>query len=422
MESNLKVDYLILGGGIAGTTAAEIIRQRSSGSVMIVTDDAHTLYSRVRLPDYVAGSIPREKVFVKGEAWYKEQRIDLVRETAVIALSPSDRSVTLSNGKKIQYGKLLLATGGKARKLEFEGPEKEGVYTFRTLEDAERIKEAMANSKKAVVLGGGYIGLELVRCSIQHGLATCLVVMENQFWPQALDEVSSKMVENALRKKGVEVYFQSQIQTVMGNGKVESIILSEASGSSGTERGVRGRQCFDCDFLGIGIGVTTMDPFIETSGLQIKKGILTDETLKTTDANIYAAGDVAEFYDPNGRKHYQFGNWVNAAGQGKVAGMNMTGDHQIFHSVSSYAIRLFGLSIGFSGETKNEPGTTVIRRGSPEEGYVRLFVRDGKVKGASLINRAHEMRPVLEMIRKEIQVNHKESDLGNTDFELDSLF
>lgn len=409
MTSNLKVDYLILGGGVAGTTAAETIRERSDGSVMIVTDDANCLYSRVRLPDYIAGSIPREKVFIKEEKWYRDQRIDLLRETPVVSLSPRDCSVGLKNGKKIRYGKLLLATGGVARRPRFGEPEKEGIYSFRTIEDAERIREALGTSKNAVVLGGGYIGLELVRCSIRYGLETVLVLMDSQFWPQSLDEASSKMVERVLREKGVIVHFQSQIQTIMGNGKIQGITLDP-------------KRRYDCNFLGIGIGISTLHPFIETSGIEVKNGVLTDETLKTTDSNIYAAGDVAEFYDVKYQKHRQLGNWVNAIEQGKIAGANMAGDRQVYRAISNYAIRIFGLSIGFVGETANVSGTDIIRRGSPEdEGYVRLFIRNGRIKGATLINRSHEMRPIMQLIQKEVPVNPKESNLENIDYELDSF-
>ena len=140
MPERASVDYVIVGGGIAGTTAADGIRKKSDGRVMIVTDEPHTLYSRVRLPDYVAGQIPRERVFMKDEGWYRERNIQLVRERSVVRLSPADRSVQLSDGSTVRYGTLLLAMGGAARRLPCEGIDWDGVHYLRTLDDKQAIR------------------------------------------------------------------------------------------------------------------------------------------------------------------------------------------------------------------------------------------------------------------------------------------
>jgi NAD(P)H-nitrite reductase large subunit len=409
MSKSSQVEFLIVGGGVAGTTAAETIRARSEGRIMIVTDDRHTLYSKVRLPDYIAGKIPREKVFLKDESWYREKGIDLLREVSVETLSLKEQSAYLSNGMTIQYDKLLLATGGFARRLRCPGFELDGIYYLRTIEDAECIQQAIRTAKKAVVIGGGFIGLELARCFLQGGLETAMVMMEPQFWPSALDKESAKMIEDLLHQKGVMIHYSDQVKEFWGNSHVQRVLL--ASGKS-----------YGCEMVGMGIGIDTLPPFIKTSGLLWKRGILTDECLRTSDFYVFAAGDVAEFYDVDRSHPHQIGNWSNATEQGKVAGSNMVGERNIFKSVSSYVIRIFGLSVGFVGNTTLMPGTQVIRRGSASDGdYVRLFIRNGVVKGATLMNRTHEIRPIMELIKRAVKIERYRSNLSDLEYDLESF-
>ena len=302
------VDFLIIGGGIAGTSAAETIRQHSKGGVMIVSDESHFLYSRVRLPDYIAGQIPRERVFIREENWYRKQGIEILRGTTVKGVSLREKRVYLSDERGIQYGKLLLATGGSLRRLKCEGSQLSGIHYLRTIEDAEDIKRGIQISKRAVVVGGGFIGLELTRCFIQGGLETVVVMKEPQFWPSALDEESGKMIESTLRSKGATIHYSDQVSAFEGNGTVKNVVL--ASGKS-----------YGCDMVGVGVGIETTHPFIQSSGLEVQRGVLTDEYLRTNDPDVFAAGDVAEFYDVDRAKRNQIGNWSNAMEQGKVAAL-----------------------------------------------------------------------------------------------------
>ncbi len=403
------MDYLIVGGGIAGTTAAETIRRRSARRIMIVTDDRHTLYSRVRLPDYITGKIPREKLFIKEEEWYQENAIDLCREVSVQRISLHKRHADLSNGLTVQYERLLLATGGTVRRVRCPGAELEKIYYLRTFEDAECIKQTIQSAKKAVVIGGGFIGLEMVRCFIQAGLETVMVMMEPRFWPLALDKESAGMIEDVLRQKRVPILYSDQVKEFRGNGHVQMVVL--ASGKS-----------FGCDMVGVGVGIDTLPPFIKESGLRIQSGVLTDESLQTSDPHVFAAGDVAEFYDVSRAQRNKMGNWTNAAEQGKVAGANMLGERNIFQSVSSYVIRVFGLNIGLVGDTTLLPGTEVIQRGSASAGgYVRLFLRDGRLRGATLMNRSHEIKPITELIKRSTKMEPYRSALSDVHCDLESF-
>jgi NAD(P)H-nitrite reductase large subunit len=408
MSKSLHVDFLIIGGGIAGTTAAETIRTYSEGTILIVTDDRHTLYSRVRLPDYIIGKIPREKVFIKDESQYGSNGINLVKGVSVESLSLKEQRAYLSNGMTIRYDKLLMASGGVARRLRCAGFELDGIHYLRTIEDAELIQQAMKISKRALVIGGGFIGLELARCFLQGGLETVMVMMEPQFWPAALDKESSRMIEETLREQGVLIHYSDHVKEFWGNAHVQRVLLG--SGKS-----------YGCEMVGVGIGIDTLPPFTRTSRLQTHQGILTDECLRTSDFHVYAAGDVAEFYSMDYRRPHQIGNWSNAAEQGKIAGLNMVGQRTAFQSVGSYVIRVFGLSVGFVGDTTLVPGTQVIQRGSSsDKSYVRLLIRDGVIKGATLINQSHEIPSITELIRTAVKVDPLRSNLRDIGCDLGS--
>ncbi|MEW6683876.1 MAG: FAD-dependent oxidoreductase [Nitrospirota bacterium] len=409
MSDTHAVDYLIIGGGIAGTTAAESIRKRTAGSVMIVTSEAHTLYSRVRLPDYVAGQITRERVFMKDEPWYRERGISLVRERTVQSLSRADRSVRLSDGSTVRYGTLLLAMGGAARHLSCPGADWAGVHYLRTIDDADRLVSSISAATRAVVVGGGFIGLELARGFAQRGRETTLVLMEPRFWPQFFDNEANSMVESTLRNHGVDVRYSEQLQAIRGNGSLHEAVM--ATGAS-----------FSCDIMGVGIGIGTLHPFIKDAGLDIRKGIVTDEYLRTSDPYIFAAGDVAEFFDVTRGQSNQIGNWSNAMEQGKVAALNMTGDATPYRFVGNYVITVFGLSVGLTGDPAAPAGTEIIARRSPERGtYARLFVRDGVIKGAAVLNAPKENITISQLIKQEIRIDHVRAQLADPSFDLKSL-
>lgn len=409
MPDARSVDYLIIGGGIAGATAAEGIRKRSEGTVMVVTDEPHTLYSRVRLPDYVAGQIPRERVFMKDEAWYRDRHIDLLRERTVTKLSLADRSVGLNDGSVVRYGTLLLAMGGAARHLTCEGADWSGVHYLRTIDDADRIKAAIPASQRAVVIGGGFIGLELARCFAQHGREVTLVLMEPRFWPSFFDDEASGMLERALRSHGVDVRYGEQLHSIRGTGQRREAVM--ASGLA-----------FPCDILGVGIGISTTHPFVKDAGLDARKGIVTDEYLRSSDAHVFAAGDVAEYFDLTRGQSNQIGNWSNAMEQGKVVAMNMTGEPTPYRYVGTYVITVFGLTIGLIGDPTSQPGTEVILRGAPERGrYARLFVRDGVIKGAAVLNAPKDNVTIGQLIKQETRIDHARQQLADPAFDLKSL-
>jgi NADPH-dependent 2,4-dienoyl-CoA reductase/sulfur reductase-like enzyme len=309
----------------------------------------------------------------------------------------------------VRYGTLLLAMGGAARRLSCQGADWPGVHYLRTIDDADRILAASPNTTRAVVVGGGFIGVELARCFSHHGRPTIMVLMEPRFWPAFLDEAANAWIDRTLRAHGIDVRYSEQLQSIRGNGTLREAVM--ASGNA-----------FPCDIMGVGIGLSTLHPFVKDAGLNVRKGIVTDEYLRTSDPHVFAAGDVTEFFDLTRGQSTQIGNWSNAMEQGKVAALNMAGEPTPYRFVGNYVITIFGLTVGLTGDPAVPPGADVILRGSPDRGsYARLVVRDGVIKGAAVLNAPKENVTIGQLIKQEIHIDHAHTQLADPTFDLKSL-
>ena len=227
-----KFDYLIIGGGVAGTTAAGVIRQKKpDSSIGIISDEPHYLYSRIMLskPNFFLGKIPFEQIWLKNEKWYAENNITFLGGKKAVKLDPSKKTIRLKNNTEINYQKLLLATGINARHLSVPGAEKKGIFYLRTLDHGKAIIEAVASIKKAVTIGGGFISFEMANLLNLSGAETSIIIRESRFWEPALDETASKIVEEAIEKNGVKIIRHAELKEVIGEDHVKGIILKDGT-------------------------------------------------------------------------------------------------------------------------------------------------------------------------------------------------
>lgn len=412
MEIN-KYKYLIVGGGVAGVTAAETIRQKDpNGTIAVVNEEPYGLYSRVMLskPNFFLGKIPFAEVWLRGNEWYQKNNIIFLGGKKAAAIDAENKIVSLSDGAKIGYEKLLLAIGVCPRRLNIPGADKKGVYYLRTLEDGKAIRKAIKSAKKAVIIGGGFIGFEMAELLKMAGLDPIIIIRESYFWEPMLDEDSGRMIEKALKDGGVKIVYKAEAGEIAGKESVESVILKD---------GTR----IDCDMIICGIGAVCETEWLKKSGLNLNRGILTNEYLETNLPAVWAAGDAAEFKDLILDETVQLGNWGNAREQGRIAGLNMVGGKTPFKFVSFYTTSGFGLSIAFVGDVRLGADRIVIKRGSPEiNSYARIIVLDKnnrkEVEGATLINRTSELSAIAKLIESNIDVSQKLAELGNPNFEL----
>jgi len=410
-----SVDFLIVGGSAAGTTAAEVIRGLTpKASITIVTDENHTQYSRVILKNYIRGELAREKVFLKKDQWYKEKNIQLIKGVRVESLDSSKKRVSLGNGDEIGFGKLLLTVGGNAKKLSVWGIDLENILYLRTIDDADAIVKVTKNSRSAVIVGGGFIGLDMICSFKKSGIKDVTVLIKDPyFWFGKLDEMSSKVLSAELIRNGIKVVTGEEVLKFEGKNSSNKV------GAVITKSGKK----YSADVVAVGVGIKSDLSFLEGSGININQGIVTNQYLETNVPNIYSAGDCAEFEDVIFSRKHLVGNWANATSQGSAVGKTMAGEKTVFETASSYSINFFDGSCTFIGVTEDDYSDDVINRGSVNENKMtRIFIKkiDGKTRiiGATIINSIVDVASLTSAVKGKTDVLSRIEKLKDSKLEL----
>lgn len=365
------VKYLIVGNGIAGLTAAKEIRKKEGeSSILIISSEEYLTYYRVRLTEALEKGINKESLIVYDEKWYKENNIDVRLGTRVETIKEDENRVVLETGEEITYEKLLLSTGGKPFTPPIKGREKKGVFTLRTLEDLEEIREYMADKKDIVVIGGGLLGLEAAWALKEQGKNVSVVEFAPYLLPRQLDEELGKKLERKLKDEGLGIFVPALSKEILGDGKVEGIDLDIG-------------KILKADAVIISTGIRANIDLVEGTSIRTDKGIIVNENLRTNRDNIYAAGDAAEF------EGSIVGLWTTSMDQGKIAGLNMTGEKLEYTGIKPFTrlslkeIKIF--SAGDIGEYDN------LHLEEKEENYKKIFTRDNKIIGGILFGDLKEI-------------------------------
>lgn len=401
---NVKVDYLIIGGGIAGTTAAETIRQKDShGSIAILGAEPHLLYSRVLLPKYVQGAIRREQVFLRTIADYEKNNIKLFLGEEVVVLDTLRHEVRTRAGNTFAYRALLIAAGGVPKPWRVKGSDTVPVMRFQTIDDADALKQVVdkAIHKQAVVVGGGFIGLELINALVPRGFRVHVVLQDRAFWEQYLDTAGSTFLEQFLEKHSVIIHRETEVLAAEPNAEGAGVHARLATGEE-----------LVADMLAVGIGLERNLALFAGEGIEVASGVRTNEFLETGAGGVWAAGDIAEYYDILLERHSIVGNWTNAFLQGRTAGMNMAaavtgGERQEFRRVSSYALSVLSMQITFLGHMQSAGGEGVkaITRTDGEQSYERLYIERTRLVGAILMNKFEDKKELERLIAERADVS-----------------
>lgn len=383
--------YLVIGGGIAGTTAAEEIRKLDSeGEITILEAEQHRLYSRVLLPHYLKEKTPRDRVFLKKPQWYEEKNIELMLGVRALQIDTKNQFVRTSEDRELPYDKLLITTGGE---LNLAPEDRRGVVYLRSIDDADLIVERVnelkdfpEDQRKGVVYGGGFIALEFINLFAKYDIKTTVVKRSGGFWSRILSTKSQNVLANHARSSGVTLVTNESSGELVGDAQLEGVKLSDGS-------------IIEANIMGVGIGIHTDQSIFKDAGIDIASGVLANEYLETNVQGVYTAGDVAEFYDLTVGRQLRLGNWMNALMQGRAVGKSMAGERTKFELVSSYATNLLGKEIVFIGDTSRGDADEVIQRVANEEHATELFIRDGAVVGAVLIGDVKERQLITNAIK-----------------------
>jgi len=386
--------YVIIGNGIAGTTAADTLRKNDPNcSIHLITNEPYPLYNRVSLPRFLQGVIVEQKVMIRDFAWHEQRAIQLLTETMVTEINTDECVVVTDKGQSLPYDALLVATGGWANPLTVPGAAGcKHIYNFVTLDDTKTIINRMLESRHAVAYGGSFISYELCDGFAMRKLNTTWI-MRGPYWLRsALDPDGGEVVDNIAKKFGVEVIHGDEIESVVPQNGVPGYIKTK-----------KGRE-IQADVIGVGLGITLNTSLLEGTAVKVNGGIVVDEYLETSVPGVYAAGDVAEFYDSAIGKYHTMGTWDNAMAHGKLVAANMAGDRQAYLDVPTYTSPLFDVNIAVVGTAESgNPELVAISRREPgekgNENYRKLFFRDNKLVGVLMIGSPKGRKKLVEVVK-----------------------
>jgi 3-phenylpropionate/trans-cinnamate dioxygenase ferredoxin reductase subunit len=370
------VPYVIIGGGLAGNAAAETIRRRDkTGRVVLICAEPHLPYDRVPLSkDYLQGKIAREQVFLKNPRFYERNTIEVLLQNPATALDVAQRQVTLADGRQLGFDKLLLATGGRPRRLPIPGADLKGLYYLRNLEDTEAIRQGLQGARRAVVIGGGFIGCELAAGFAQLGLETTVIELTPALLSLVVDPETSAFVATYLRQQGVTILTDTAATQFIGaQGRVSAIATN-----TGKE--------IAADLVAVGVGIALNTELATTAGLTVDNGIVVNEYLEATES-VYAAGDIARYYSPPLGRHVRVEHYDVALQHGRLAGANMTGERRAYTELPYFFSFMGALHINVMGDMSRRE--QCIRRGelALEPGFVQFYFANGLLQAALSINR-----------------------------------
>jgi 3-phenylpropionate/trans-cinnamate dioxygenase ferredoxin reductase component len=376
-----KTKYIILGGGmVAGYAAKELASQGvKPGELAIVSADRAVPYERPPLSKgFLSGKDDEASIRINGTDWYREHGIEVRLNTVIEHIDPARKRLRSNSGEDFEAEHLLLATGARARKLDSAGHELGNVFYLRSLNDSEAIRSSSATAKQAVVIGGGFIGMEVASVLAQKNIETTLVIREDRVWSRVFTPAMSAFFEQYYTARGVRIVKQARVAALEGKHSVQAVLLED-----GEKR--------PCDLVVVGVGAVPVTEFLENTGIAMSDGIVVNEYLETSNAGIYAAGDVANYPDALFQKRRRVEHWDNAVSQGQHWARLVLGERRPFVHVPYFFSDVFDLSYELWGDTA-DANEIVVRGDSNSSSFSVWWLRDNRVAAAFVMNRPDEER------------------------------
>ena len=363
--------YTIIGGGIAGVSAAEAIHAlQPDADITLISEEPNLPYFRMSLTRYLAGEVEREKLILHNQQWYLQNHITILLKTHVEAIDTELKHISLADGQKLPYDKLILASGAHPNVPPFPGRELKGVQTLRTLEDADLIMEVARSRAKVICIGGGLLGLEVAGAVARQGAD--VTVLEGLDWllPRQLDAQASAILKEKIESLGIKVIVPAMTKAMHGDGKVESVELADG-------------QVLPADLVLISTGVSANLELAKSAGLDVNRGVVVNEHMLTSNPDIFAAGDITEF---QGRG---YGLWIPAKNQGTIAGQNAAGNDACFlGDPPSTRLKVLGVDVFSIGQfSPSQEGDRLVSE-SKDGVYQSFLFREGLMIGSILLGDA----------------------------------
>ena len=407
----MSTSHVIVGDGIAGSSAAETIREQDpDADVTVITDEGEALYNRILIKEFAKGKLPEAPISIHEPEWYDERDIDLQLNPYVTDVDPDAHEIHTHEGDTYEYDKLLVATGGTPAQLPVDGSDADGIHHFWTFQDARKIREHAENADKGIIVGAGLLGIDLAAVCAAQEIEANYLMRGNRWWRYALSLDGAEIIHDALAENGVTPVFDSGVDhfETDDDGAVEAAI--DPNG-----------ERYDGDFCGIAIGLDFNTEWLQGSGVETDDGVVVDEYMQTNVEDIYAAGDITQFHDTILGEQAQNGAWGSAKEQGATAAKNMAADAEEdeFRWVSSYSITHFDFPfLSFGHPTL---GDDEAERKYSDSEWRRLAFKNGQLVGGVLIGDLSQQSKFKQLIREERQVADQKEVLLEEDVDLEKL-
>jgi 3-phenylpropionate/trans-cinnamate dioxygenase ferredoxin reductase subunit len=406
----MSQSYVIIGDGVAGSSAAETLREEEpDADITVVTDEGEALYNRILIKEFAKGKLPEAPISIHDESWYADRDIDLELDTLVVDVDVDAHTIETHDGTVHEWDKLLIAAGGTPTQLPVENSDAEGVHHFWTFEDARSIKSHIEQADSSVVVGAGLLGIDLAAITAAQDVEGKYLMRGNCWWRYALSEQGAEIIHDALRERNVEPVFQSGVDhfEVDDDGRVTTAV-----DPNGDE--------YDADFVGIAIGLDFNTEILQDTPIETDDGIVVDEYMRTTHDDVFAAGDITEFHDLLLGERGQNGAWGSAKEQGSIAARNMV-DYgaEPFEWVSSYSITHFDFPFLSFGHPTLGDDEAEAKYSDTE--WRRLAFKDGRIVGGVLIGDLSPQTKYKQLMRERRRVADQKDVLMQQTFELEEL-
>jgi len=400
--------YVIIGNSAAAVGAIEGIRScDKDGEITVISNESYRAYSRPLISYFLAREVDAGRMFYRDKNFYEKNKVRTMLGKKAVALDLEKKAVLLEDKQKVSYDKLLMATGGNPFVPPLKGLDKDNVFTFTTWDDAKKLDKLVDQIKKVVVIGGGLIGMKATEALQARGLKVVVVELADRVLSLALDKKASDMVEEQLRKVGVEVITDNTVTEITGpDRKVKGVILKDGS-------------AIECDAVIVAIGVKPNTELVDGTEIDVNRGIVVDDNMRTNVPDVYAAGDVAEAPELLSEENRVIPIWPGAYSQGNVAGYHMAGgEKEYLGALPMNSIEFFGLptiSVGMSNAGGKE--FEVLSKYDPKEkSYKRIVLKDDVVVGALFIGAIDRAGIYTGLIKEKADVKNFKEELLSDNF------
>jgi len=398
--------YVIIGNGGAGVSALQTIREVDKRSdITIISREQYPAYSPCSLPNLIAGEIDKPTIFRFDKEFYNRLDASFLKNTEALEISHKNNEVKLANGKSIKFDKLLISAGARPiTPKAIKGLDLDGVHVMGTLDSVLEILDHIKKGvKHAVVVGGGFMGIETATMLKKRGIDVSIVEMLPHILSRMLDTDMSEKVVEILKKHGIKLVLNDSVKSINGKENVESVTL--------------GKNKLSCDMVVLSIGVIPNTDIAQNSDIKINHGIIVDSTMRTNKKDVFAAGDIAEVTEQIEGKQGSFAIWPNAIEQGRIAGLNMIDQHTEYDGAEVVnVLDIFDTPVVAMGRTSHDIGKCdVISRFTPQTSK-KILLKNNKIIGLQYVGTIRNAGTFYSLMKKGTDVSDIKDRLLDDNF------